>query len=59
MIECILENTPGHPEGWNNMFKKNQEQIKKAIDECFVISESYFSPDSDEIKSQPAKTGEQ
>ncbi len=56
MTEPLLQNFPGIPEGWSDMVRKNQEQIKKAVDKTFVNAESYLSPDNVvKKKSQPAK----
>lgn len=51
MAEPLLKNIPVVPEGWSDMFKKNQEQIKKTVDESFVKAESFLSSDSD-VKKQ-------
>ncbi len=56
MAEPLSKNIPGIPEGWSDILKKNQEQIKKAVDESFVKVESYLSSDNSLAKkSQPAK----
>lgn len=43
MAEPLLKNNPVVPEEWKNMLKKNQHEMKKAIDDGFVKAESYFS----------------
>ena len=44
MVEPLLKNIPGVNDEWKDILKKNQEDIKKAVDENFVKAESYFSP---------------
>jgi hypothetical protein len=50
LAEPLLENIPGVPAEWQNMLKKNQDDMKKSIDEGFAKAESFFSPTSSPVK---------
>lgn len=52
--EPILKNLTAFPEGCKNMYLKNQEHIKKAVDEIFDKAESYLSQEKSD--SQTANT---
>lgn len=52
IVEPLFKNIPGIPQDWSNIFKKNQENVKKAFDESFAKSESYLS-----AAGSPAKKG--
>lgn len=51
--EPLLNNIPNLVGSWNYMFKKNQEQIKTAIDENFFKAELYLSPDKNIYENMP------
>ncbi len=54
MADPLLKNIPGLPEEWKSMLKKNQEDVKKAVDEGFAKAESYFMTTGNPVKE--AKT---
>lgn len=54
MVEPLLKNTPGIPEGWKEQLKKNQAEMKKAIDDGFAKAESYYSASSQTKKGKAA-----
>ncbi len=51
LTEPLLKNIPGIPDEWKNTLKKNQEDIKKAVDESFVKAESFLSSTSSPVKA--------
>lgn len=58
MVEPLLKNTPVVPEEWGNILKKNQEDLKKAVDESFVKAESYLSSAGSAIKKEKSPEAE-
>ncbi len=58
LAEPLFKNMPGVTDEWKNMFKKNQAEIKKAVDESFVKAETYFSSACSPIKKAKSTKAE-
>ncbi len=58
MADPLLNNIPGIPEEWKNMLKKNQNDIKKAVDDSFTKAESYFTSTSNPVKETKSAAAE-
>lgn len=54
MAEPLMKNNPAVPDQLRSMFKKNQEEMKKVIDESFAKAEAFLSSAGNDKKSKPA-----
>jgi hypothetical protein len=58
MADPLLKNIPGLPEEWKSMLKKNQDDMRKTVDESFAKVESYFAATSNPVKETKSAAAE-